>query len=42
MAILLRNLGFKAISINGKMIQSNRIGALNKFKCNVLKLYNSW
>ena len=29
---ILRHLGFKAISINGKMTQSNRIGALNKFK----------
>jgi ATP-dependent RNA helicase DDX47/RRP3 len=25
-------MGFKAIAINGKMTQSNRIGALNKFK----------
>lgn len=30
--LMLRQLGFKAISINGKMTQSNRIGALNKFK----------
>lgn len=30
--LMLRNLGFKAISLNGKMTQSNRIGALNKFK----------
>lgn len=30
--LMLRHLGFKAISINGKMNQSNRIGALNKFK----------
>lgn len=30
--LMLRKLGFKAISINGKMSQSNRIGALNKFK----------
>ena len=29
---ILRHLGFNAISINGKMTQSNRIGALNKFK----------
>ena len=29
---ILRHLGFQAISINGKMTQSNRIGALNKFK----------
>ncbi len=32
--LMLRHIGFKAISINGKMIQSNRIGALNKFKSN--------
>ena len=30
--LMLRHMGFKAISINGKMTQSNRIGALNKFK----------
>ena len=30
--LMLRKLGFQAISINGKMTQSNRIGALNKFK----------
>ena len=29
---ILRYLGFKSISINGKMTQSNRIAALNKFK----------
>ena len=29
---ILRHLGFQAISINGKMTQSNRIGALNKFR----------
>lgn len=29
---VLRHLGFKAISINGKMTQTNRVGALNKFK----------
>lgn len=28
----MRHLGFKAIAINGKMTQSNRIGALNKFR----------
>ena len=28
----MRHLGFKAIAINGKISQSNRIGALNKFK----------
>ena len=32
MALMLRHMGLKAISINGKMTQSNRIGALNKFK----------
>jgi ATP-dependent RNA helicase DDX47/RRP3 len=32
MTYILRHLGFKAISINGKLTQSNRIGALNKFK----------
>ena len=31
---LLRYLGFSAISINGKMTQSNRISALKKFKLN--------
>lgn len=30
--LMLRHIGFKAISINGKMTQSNRIGALNKFR----------
>lgn len=30
--LMLRKCGFKAISINGKMTQSNRIAALNKFK----------
>ncbi len=32
MTYILRHLGFKAISINGKLTQSNRIAALNKFK----------
>lgn len=32
---MLRHLGFKAISINGKLTQPNRIAALNKFKCNL-------
>lgn len=32
MTYILRHLGFKAISINGKLTQSNRIGAMNKFK----------
>jgi ATP-dependent RNA helicase DDX47/RRP3 len=31
-ALLLRNLGFKAICLHGKMPQQNRLGALNKFK----------
>ncbi|KAB1226374.1 DEAD-box ATP-dependent RNA helicase 10 [Morella rubra] len=38
-ALILRNLGFRAIPINGKMTQSKRLGALNKFKageCNIL------
>jgi ATP-dependent RNA helicase DDX47/RRP3 len=30
--LILRHLGFKAIAINGKMTQGNRIGALNKFR----------
>ncbi|XP_047958695.1 DEAD-box ATP-dependent RNA helicase 10-like [Salvia hispanica] len=39
LAYILRNLGFKAIPINGHMTQSKRLGALNKFKageCNIL------
>ncbi|KAK4416279.1 DEAD-box ATP-dependent RNA helicase 10 [Sesamum alatum] len=39
LAYILRNLGFRAIPINGHMTQSKRLGALNKFKageCNVL------
>lgn len=31
-AIMLRNLGFTAIPLNGKMTQNNRLAALNKFK----------
>ncbi|KAF7727151.1 ribosomal RNA processing protein [Apophysomyces ossiformis] len=31
-AIMLRNLGFGAIPLHGQMPQSNRLGALNKFK----------
>jgi len=31
-ALMLRNLGFSAIPINGKMIQAKRLAALNKFK----------
>ncbi|KAL1538906.1 DEAD-box ATP-dependent RNA helicase 10 [Salvia divinorum] len=39
LAYILRNLGFKAIPINGHMTQSKRLGALNQFKagvCNIL------
>ncbi|KAF7838325.1 DEAD-box ATP-dependent RNA helicase 10 [Senna tora] len=39
LALTLRNLGLKAIPINGHMSQSKRLGALNKFKsgdCNIL------
>ncbi|KAK9152700.1 hypothetical protein Sjap_000180 [Stephania japonica] len=39
LALVLRNLGLRAIPINGQMTQSKRLGALNKFKsgeCNVL------
>jgi len=32
LALLLRNLGFSAIPLNGKMTQTKRLGALNKFK----------
>jgi len=32
MAIMLRNLGFSAIPLNGKMTQPKRLAALNKFK----------
>jgi ATP-dependent RNA helicase DDX47/RRP3 len=32
LAILLRNLGFKAIPIHGKLSQAARLGALNQFK----------
>ncbi|KAL6531624.1 DEAD-box ATP-dependent RNA helicase 10 [Orobanche minor] len=38
LAGILRNLGFRAIPINGHMTQSKRLGALNKFKageCNI-------
>ncbi|KAL6499810.1 DEAD-box ATP-dependent RNA helicase 10 [Orobanche gracilis] len=38
LACILRNLGFRAIPINGHMTQSKRLGALNKFKageCNI-------
>lgn len=39
LAYILRNLGFRAIPINGHMTQSKRLGAFNKFKageCNIL------
>ncbi|XP_010557172.1 PREDICTED: DEAD-box ATP-dependent RNA helicase 10 isoform X2 [Tarenaya hassleriana] len=39
LALMLRNLGFRAIPISGQMTQSKRLGALNKFKageCNIL------
>ncbi|KAG6772760.1 hypothetical protein POTOM_024180 [Populus tomentosa] len=39
LALVLRNLGLRAIPINGHMSQSKRLGALNKFKageCNIL------
>ncbi|XP_057973036.1 DEAD-box ATP-dependent RNA helicase 10 [Malania oleifera] len=39
MALMLRNLGLRAIPISGQMSQANRLGALNKFKageCNIL------
>ena len=31
-ALMLRNLGFKAVELHGQMAQVNRLGALNKFK----------
>lgn len=31
-ALILRNLGFTAIPLHGKMSQNKRLGALNKFK----------
>ncbi|KAK1319845.1 DEAD-box ATP-dependent RNA helicase 10 [Acorus calamus] len=39
LALILRNLGLRAIPISGQMSQSKRLGALNKFKageCNIL------
>ncbi|KAI3462811.1 hypothetical protein Pfo_019474 [Paulownia fortunei] len=39
LAYILRNLGYRAIPINGHMSQAKRLGALNKFKageCNIL------
>ena len=32
LAILIRNLGFKAVAISGNLNQTQRLGALNKFK----------
>ena len=32
MSIMLRNLGFKAVALSGNLSQTQRIGALNKFK----------
>jgi ATP-dependent RNA helicase DDX47/RRP3 len=32
MLLLLRNLGFPAVAIHGKLDQVKRLGALNKFK----------
>ena len=32
LALMLRNLGFSAIPLNGQMSQDKRLGALNKFK----------
>ncbi|KNA07182.1 hypothetical protein SOVF_174220 isoform A [Spinacia oleracea] len=39
LALMLRNLGFRAVAINGHMTQANRLGGLNKFKagdCSIL------
>ncbi|KAF8780191.1 hypothetical protein HU200_001856 [Digitaria exilis] len=39
LALMLRNLGFRAMSISGQMSQDKRLGALNRFKskdCNIL------
>ncbi|XP_042495652.1 DEAD-box ATP-dependent RNA helicase 10-like [Macadamia integrifolia] len=39
LALILRNLGLRAIPISGQMSQAKRLGALNKFKageCNIL------
>jgi len=37
-ALTLRNLGFSAIPLNGKMTQEKRLGALNKFKAGKTKI----
>jgi len=34
LALIVRNLGFKAVSINGQLSQQQRLNALNKFKTN--------
>ncbi|XP_057547372.1 DEAD-box ATP-dependent RNA helicase 10 [Amaranthus tricolor] len=39
LSVMLRNLGLRAVPINGRMTQAKRLGALNKFKageCNIL------
>eukprot|EP00356_Strombidium_inclinatum_P010660 CAMPEP_0170481502 /NCGR_PEP_ID=MMETSP0208-20121228/1924_1 /TAXON_ID=197538 /ORGANISM="Strombidium inclinatum, Strain S3" /LENGTH=323 /DNA_ID=CAMNT_0010754219 /DNA_START=488 /DNA_END=1459 /DNA_ORIENTATION=- len=33
LALILRNLNFKAVNINGQLSQQQRLNALNKFKC---------
>ncbi|KAG2579962.1 hypothetical protein PVAP13_6NG302700 [Panicum virgatum] len=43
LALMLRNLGFQAIFIHGKMSQDKRLGALNRFKskgCNIITCTN--
>jgi ATP-dependent RNA helicase DDX47/RRP3 len=34
LALILRNLNFKAVNINGQLSQTQRLSALNKFKAN--------
>lgn len=34
LALILRNLNFKAVNINGQLTQTQRLSALNKFKAN--------
>mmetsp|Transcript_15849 Transcript_15849/g.22571 ORF Transcript_15849/g.22571 Transcript_15849/m.22571 type:complete len:598 (+) Transcript_15849:172-1965(+) len=41
LAIMLRNLGFPAISLHGQMSQPKRLGALHKFKCGTNQNSNS-
>ncbi|XP_062216990.1 DEAD-box ATP-dependent RNA helicase 10 [Phragmites australis] len=38
LALMLRNLGFKAMSISGQMSQDKRLGALNRFKAKECKI----